>query len=816
MKDNSAQFPFLKRKFPPSHPIRRENLIQVNPDKFRELLTVQLNPLNPSFNNHLNEFMEVIEKIRLAVQSNLGLSAVARDNYESHHPILIKRGSPDFPLEKNGEVNASNILYDSATLGGLVSKHPPRVCIVKDVSGEDGLSILFKTKFRTFSMHIDTDGKVVSSLELNWKEIYDDLSPEIPRQQQALRSFTPWQRHSESNFFNGRSTSKVLTYLSEAFPSVFKYDSQCYYRDGDSEPLNLDKSNINKISSNAANLYVTLDQSLIEPAKDFNSTLHQPILAVIRRKSSLMGDLIQLVPGIYAGGKLHLVLHGHQDETEIKEIVSCDFEKERLHSWKWKDKPVILKSELPVQTAPRMWSGLHFLKHHPRNELVRHTAASPMVRASDAVMRKYWVSGFDIPAVYSEMITIADIFNTCSDGRDSPQEKLENLYYSNHATSSFRRFNYSEYELEHASHLAFQIVVPHDSANDHLYWGEQGENIARTMRMTIKLLLKMVPEQFHHKIRLAVNMCCPAAAIERVGGGFGLCIKPDYINKIVQAIKNDYPDISIEFKTLMLSDTDANKLSSNQISFANNKNITESLSAAGADGLVWQGKPRNQEIYDPQAVIDIAKSAAVRSDFKFGYSGMVATLDNKQLADLGYIESASPHYSVEGILEKVKAANDGVLPNGFEVMLGRVLLGSPWLLMGRFASDQEIMLLTLLQSFMLREQAIGAGPCGVDLMQIHILYNVRHITYDRLRDELMSKIFDAQSAMTIVNTLYDACVGQNYEYDIGAVSLLKPSILKLKTAIDRATAGEYKLYSDRENLLVDNQRIKKDVLSLRS
>src|SRR5437660_153944 len=82
------------------------------------------------------------------------------------------------------------------------------------------------------------------------------------------------------------------------------------------------------------NLYIMLDSSLIKPAEEFiDSPQSQPILAVVRRKLPLLGNLIQLVPALYREEQLHLILHGHQYETEIQEIFSCDFENEKIHTW---------------------------------------------------------------------------------------------------------------------------------------------------------------------------------------------------------------------------------------------------------------------------------------------------------------------------------------------------------------------------------------------------------------------------------------------------------------------------------------------------
>jgi hypothetical protein len=808
---NNHFYPYLQRVLPPSQAITRENLIDIHQEKFKNLLHIQLNPAHSHFNDNIICFVQLMEKIRIAVQSNLGLSAIERETHESHQPIWVKKGKLNFPIEENGKMKDENILFD--TTQSHIQKNSPKVCIIDDDTNDEGLSFLYKTKYRCFSLHIQPNGKVISSLTLNWKEIYNNLAPDN-KDQQPLRSFTPWQRHSESNFFNGRSTNKILGYLTSAYPSIFKYDRKSYYKEGDSEFYSLSPEHVSSMKTNSPNLYITLNDLIITPAKKDNAILNQPILAVVRRKSPLLGNVFQLIPGLYKDEKLHLVLHGHQEETEIQKVFSCDFKNEKLHSWIWRRGTVILRSNEPQQSLKPTWKNLHLLKYGKQRDLIKHTAIAPMVRASDVVMRKFWMSSLDIPNSYSEMITIADIFNINHNQSCTSQEILENFYYSDQAASSFRRLNISEYELEQAEHYAFQIVLPHNSADDIFFWGKNGEHIARTVGIVLKVFLSMVPTQFHKKMRLAVNMCCPAASIENMGAGFGLRNKPEYIESIIQAIKKKYPTMPIEFKTLMLSNADklvnvtASENGIHRTSFDKNKLLSETLSLFGANRLVWQGKPRNEEIYNYKTSLDITHSANVNHAFKFSYSGMIATLKDSDLLNLGYNNISKPHCSAEGVFEYIKKNHEGNLPLDFEVMLGRVLLGSSWLLRGYYASDQEIILMTLLQGLLLREFSIGSGPCGIDLMQIQLLYNVRHIINEDVRNQIMLDIFKSRSADKMIDILYEKYQSIIQKNDLDETSILKPSQLKLKSAIKSASSSQYSLFTSRETIISDHQQKK--------
>jgi len=795
MKSHDAKkFPHLERILPPSHAIVRENKISIHPEKFIQWLREEINPNHSNFQQLIN----TMEKIRMAVQSNLGLSAIVRDKHESNHPIWIKKGEPHFPDVQYGKIKSENILYCSLK---NTSKSAPKVQIMKDDSDSEELSILFQTKFRSFSLHIQKNGKVTSSLTLNWEAIYEDLAPFKEGEIEPLRSFTPWQRHSEANFFNGRSTAKILTYFTKTYPEVFVYNEKSYYQDASSQILHLnDTYQYQAVMGLSSNIYLTLDASFFEWKEKSSDAI---MLAVIRKKSPLLGNIFQLAPALFRDEKIHIVFHGHQDETEIQRIIYCDFNREKCETIPLK-KPIILMSkELKYENVS--WTNLQLLKHH---SLINKVSAAPMVRASDPVMRKYWTSHFNIPTVYTEMITIADIFNTNNDPTKSPQEILENFYYSDEATSSFRRLSFGLDELKKVNHLSIQIAIPHESENALFFWGKNGENIARTMRMSLSVIFQMVPKAFHSKIRFAINMCCPAASIEKMGAGFGLRFKPEYIDYIISTIKKEHPNLFIEFKTLMLSESDKLVFDNNEkkieecseeISFLKNKNLCEGLSSLNASSLIWQGKPRNKEVYDLKKVLDITNASEVKNHFKFGFSGMVAALHDKDLLSIGYQTPGNPHYSVEGILKNVTDKDN------MEIMLGRILLGSAWLLLGRYANDQEILLMSLLQGLMLAEFSIGFGACGIDLMQVQLLYNFRHIIDHDLRNNLMSQIVEERSAFKMINIIKKAYSLLEKDNEI---HLLKPFILRLKSAIEFATDGQINFYSEREKEILESVKSK--------
>lgn len=93
----------------------------------------------------------------------------------------MKKGKPIFPVNQNGIIDKSSILYNA-----------PKIEIIEDNSDDAEFSILYQTKFRIFSLHITDKGFVTSSLTLHWEAIYEDLAPFREGEIEPLRSFTPW------------------------------------------------------------------------------------------------------------------------------------------------------------------------------------------------------------------------------------------------------------------------------------------------------------------------------------------------------------------------------------------------------------------------------------------------------------------------------------------------------------------------------------------------------------------------------------------------------------------------------------------------
>ncbi|CZR16763.1 Uncharacterised protein [Legionella pneumophila] len=747
----------LNRVIPPSDAIQREQKIEFCAKSLQALIC-SISEGEEGKSENLHKFNNMMEKIRSAVQSNLGLSRVQRETYETFHPIYVKLGAPNFPINDEGELDPGSIVYRTDHVKGRDERKSSWLVLLKDDSNEDGLSICFDTKFRKYLLHIDGAGHVTSQLTLRWNAIYDDLLPDTVMQQ-PLRSFTPWQRHAEANFFNGRSTNKILGLLTKNYPEIFNYDPTSYFKEEPVFSVELNRNAPKKLSTDKKNIYLTLDESFFKTPNGFENGLNrQPILAVIKTNSSLRGDCFSVVPAIYEKQKLHILIKGHQQQTKVVDVFHANFKTGELLSWELLD-DVLIFGEPSTEYKPAL-TDLNLLSDQ-QSELMSHVSTAPMVRGSGPGARQYWLNGFFKSTVYSEMIVIAEIFNRRF--MSTPLASLEQTLNHSDATKSFYRLQFSRQELEKAKEFVFQLAIPNEFSKQEdfdFFYGEHGNKLEETTKLAILMLKRMVPKEFHHKIRIGINMCCPAASVENIGSGFGLRNKPDFIERIVKAIKDADSNLKVEFKTLMLSHEDGygdgDQISGNtkNISEIQNECLTRIVYKTKANRLVYQGKPRNIETYNVDAVSCIIREVNTPKEFQFGYSGMVATITNHDINQLGYKVVGEPHYSVQSILEKIKKQL-GEVPIEFEVMLGRVLLGSAWVLQGRYASDAEILLHTLFQAAIEQEWARGMGRYGIDIYQIQVLYNIRHITNDNYRNSLINKIFNAQSTEEIIDKIFE-------------------------------------------------------------
>ncbi|HAT1845029.1 TPA: hypothetical protein RG395_000400 [Legionella pneumophila] len=793
----------LSRVVPPSDAIQREQKVEFCAKSLQALIC-SISKGEEGKSEKLHKFNNMMEKIRRAVQSNLGLSRVQRETYETFHPIYVKLGAPVFPINDGGQLDPGSIVYRTAPVKGSDERKSSWVILLKDDSKEDGLSICFDTKFRKYLLHIDGSGHVTSQLTLRWTAIYDDLLPDKAAQQ-PLRAFTPWQRHAEANFFNGRSTNKILGLLTKNYPEIFNYDPTSYFKEEPVFSVELNRNAPQKLSTDKKNIYLTLDESFFKKPDGFEAGLNrQPILAVIKTSSPLRGDCFSVVPAIYEKQQLHILIKGHQQHTQVVDVFHANFKTAELQSWELLD-DVSIFGKSSREYKPEL-IDLNLLSNQ-QSELMSHVSTAPMVRGSGPGARQYWLNGFFKSTVYSEMIVIAEIFN--SRFMSTPLASLEQTLHHSDATKSFYRLQFSRQELEKAKEFVFQLAIPNEFSKQEdfdFFYGENGNKLEEITKLAILMLKRMVPKEFHHKIRIGINMCCPAASVENIGSGFGLRNKPDFIERIVKAIKDTDSNLKVEFKTLMLSHEDSygdgnqTSGSTKNISEVQNERLTRIVSKTKADRLVYQGKPRNIEAYNGDAVSSIIREAKTPKEFQFGYSGMVAAITNHDIHQLGYKVVGEPHYSVQSILEKIKKQL-GEVPIEFEVMLGRVLLGSAWVLQGRYASDAEILLHTLLQAAIEQEWAEGMGRYGVDIYQIQILYNIRHITNDNYRNYLINKILNAQSTEEIIDKVFEQYLSIKKKGECNILQLHRLEEAVFAAIPDNKVLQQYKLITEPKSKL---------------
>lgn len=149
-------------------------------------------------------------------------------------------------------------------------------------TSKPGISCRFKTKFRTFILKINESGKVTSTLNLNWEEINKDVETKFP----PLRSFSSWEWHSQSNFFNTRSTNTALGILSKIFD--FGYDKHEYFHDR-LATLNVNFDNLSGLASDNSNIYLCIDREIIQPDATYLSDKRSTAFALVEIQKPILG-----------------------------------------------------------------------------------------------------------------------------------------------------------------------------------------------------------------------------------------------------------------------------------------------------------------------------------------------------------------------------------------------------------------------------------------------------------------------------------------------------------------------------------------------
>lgn len=733
-----VDMPHDKRLIPPLTPITQTHQIDhIDFDMFAEILVTRGGD---------KDLLGMLNYIQKKLQPNLGLSRTAREAFEAIAPLKV------------------TLYLDKVCEEKQLRQGIAEIKIAHDSDSTPQLRFELNTKFRTVSICIHADFKVTASLLLNWDAIYEDLRSEAA--EEPLRGFTAWQRFSESSFFVSRSVNQILTKIERVLPECLKYNTSTFFLDHKPLDISINDSPIVQLTDASVNFNLVLDTEHFEVSQSYKKLPHdrQAILVLVEMDSPLMGTTRKLSPAsLDSNGKLHIPLFGYFNQCRIVEIFHVDHNSERLIDWIL-TAPIVLKG-MPV-TEKHSLQELALLKNSDKSAFAEHLSTAPMVRGSDPQARRYWASFFandehkKRPVIYTEMITpahmmLSELYNES----DSADDITNRILYGPNSESSFRRFVITVKELELCKQFVFQITVPHtltSKVDEAFFWGADGEHIGRTSILSAALCFKLVPPKYHKKLRLAVNMCCPAASVEEIGGGFGLRNHPHHLENIAKAFKNKFPTLPIEFKTLLPSHADkgGDKLASDLTHFsqAASMHLAERVVRTKADRLVVQGKARNREDYLYPA--SVATLSPFAPKMKGGYSGSVVTMTNEDLKQIGYI-SGGIHTSVEHVLSLVKSTSGEA--HSFEVMLGRVLLGSTWVLLGNYASDSEIMLHTILNALIVREATLGGGRFGLEMMKIAVFYQIRHLTsFKEYADIIIAQIGTADSQDKLIEILYDA------------------------------------------------------------
>jgi hypothetical protein len=171
--------------------------------------------------------------------------------------------------------------------------------------------------------------------------------------------------------------------------------------------------------------------------------------------------------------------------------------------------------------------------------------------------------------------------------------------------------------------------------------------------------------------------------------------------------------------------------------------IAKQLEKAGLSRLVIQAQTRTFDKTHPDVVKKIAKELHI----PVTYNGLVLTLREKDLKRL--TPDDKRYHSAEGLLNFF--ANSGV----DQIMVSRVLLGSPWALGGDVASDKEVLTAALRHSYYMTDSYLGMGLSGLIYLRIGILFYIRYLT-PKIQEKLRDGIQRAKSQKEIIILLKNA------------------------------------------------------------
>jgi tRNA-dihydrouridine synthase/radical SAM superfamily enzyme YgiQ (UPF0313 family) len=442
------------------------------------------------------------------------------------------------------------------------------------------------------------------------------------------------------------------------------------------------------------------------------------IFAVIRNRRPGLGTVTELVPASWDKTGLKVPVVGFQGEVSLQEVLSFDGREPLVWKLDYGAAPVVrsegFTGEEPegMNAVPRLFS--------PDDPLVNKVVAAPMIRGSSLSERVFRYR-LGLHGAFTEMVYMG--FLHLMEG-----ETLSDVIGNYVWLETFHRMKRSDLE----NNTVLQVVGPHFTNGR-----ERLEAVFGTRERTVDTYVKLAylarrmgfPE-------LNINMCCPAPNLRYARGGAFMMEDEALVRDVVKGIKASVPGLKISAKVLLPS-VDGELAAPDE---ARAVRIAAVLAEAGIDRLLVQAQTRAFGRVYPEVV----KSMSAAVSIPVTYNGSVAAFREDGMGEIG---AGDGSYSVEGLMETFEGTGVD------QYMVGRLLLGSPWLLSGRKIPDQEIVQMALGQARYLASDFKGIGEAGLGIAKLALLGYVRFLERRDLREMLDSGIMQAGSTEGLIALL---------------------------------------------------------------
>jgi len=584
-----------------------------------------------------------------------------------------------------------------------------------EVLNDQELHVTFQTPLRKIEVFLNTKTQNVTvNIEIFWNALLKE------RAGAQHLSFNNVSLRKNEFLYNAWKNGLFLTGMIADWLETSIDHSDQFYDTKQIQYVSIENQRT-QVASQQSFIQLTIPESFIQSPHGFQPSIYNPIYVLIENYREELGFVKEIVPASWDQGGLTILINGFQGKTSIREVFS--FDQMKLLNWNMDFQPVIESAQFDANTF-----GMQTLELR-EDPFLSKVAGGPMIRGSSIAERvlRYKLG---IPTAYTEMVLIGNLH--IPDGKN-----VLGAYAHLGWLDGFQRLKISEIETD----TVLQVVGPHLLDDEDMFQYQfEDENIVRTYIRAAHIAQKLGFSGFN------INMCCPAAAYSQIYGGMGMLKRPELIKKIVEAVRREVPSMPVSAKVLLLSDDSNLK----KPDLEKNIQMAKGLQRAGLSRLIIQAETSAFNKSYPEIVKELSHKVKI----PITYNGGVFTIREldkiKLLNEDKKGEHIEGYHSVEALVDLFKGTRVD------QLMVARILLGSPWILTGETYSDKDILTLSIQQSSYMLGAYYGMANSGLISMKIGLLHYIKHIRWQRLREDIEKGIYHANSQAQIIQSLYEA------------------------------------------------------------